>query len=344
MRGPGVKPRMRLANIVRRGSNRCDDSQETPRTPRPGIFRPAFLQEYRQRSRTGDVVRIMPRWLGPAYWLVVWVALMLLGSSFVLRAHEYAAGPAIVRYSDRTDLTAITGGTVVDVAVRAEQWVVPGQILVRFHSGQESAELDGIEREFQLELVNLLRDPSDQAARQSMARLRAERDRTIARLDEKVLRAPIAGRVSDVRIRAGQHLESGDPVLTIVGPAPKLTVIAVVPGRYRPLLKPGLPLRLQLSGFPYAHQDLTIAAIGDEVVGPMAIRRHLGADIGDAVPRSGPAVLVSAALRGSSFRWEGRERSYYDGMQGRAQVSVRDQSLLMALVPGLRTLLERSDD
>jgi len=305
------------------------------------IFRSDFLREYRRRADTGDVLKLSPRWVQPCYWLVIALAVAGLSYGDFGRVHEYDCGPDVVRFTDRADLTALSEGTVADVLIRPGQPVLPGQTLVRFYSGEESAELERVEREFQLQLVNLLRDPSDPDARQSMARLRAERERMRSHLEERAVRAPIAGTASDIRIRPGQHLALGDPVITVVGTSPQLNVVVVLPGHYRPLLKPGLPLRLQLTGYPYVHQDLAVTAIGDEIVGPGAIRRYLGEDIGDAVPLSGPAVLVYVSLPRRGFRWEGRERPYYDGMLGRAQVSVRNQSVLVALIPGLRALLER---
>jgi membrane fusion protein (multidrug efflux system) len=255
------------------------------------------------------------------------------------QVNEYAAGPAIIRLGERADLTSITAGTVVNVLVRAGEAVKAGQILVQFYSAQESAELAQSDREFELELVNLLRDPSNQDARQSMARLRSERDRRLARLEERSMRTPIEGTVSDIRITPGQHLETGDPVMSVLGRSSRRLLIAMLPGYYRPLLRSGLPIRLELTGYPYVHQDLSVSKIGDEIVGPAAVRRYLGRDFADAVPLTGAAVLVYSELPGGGFVWEDRERVYFDGMQGRVRVKVRTQSALLALIPGLRKMI-----
>jgi len=99
-----------------------------------------------------------------------------------------------------------------------------------------------------------------------------------------------------------------------------------LPGEYRPLLRPGLPLKLQLKGYPYSHENLSVSAIGDEIVGPGAVRRFLGTEIGDAFPIDGPSVLVYAELSPGGFTWEGRRRPFYDGMLGRADVAVQSYS------------------
>ena len=306
-----------------------------------GLFRGDFLREHRLQSREGEVLRLVPGWIEQAYWTSIFLAVVGLLFGVFGRLHEYASGPGVIRFSDRADLAALTDGTVISVEVAAGQHVSTGQVLARFYSKAEASELERVEREFELQLVNVLRDPADQAARQSMAALRAQRDEVLSRLEEKAVTATIDGTVSDVRIRPGQYLESGDPVLSIVGSAPRLLLVAFIPGQYRPLLRAGLPLKLRLTGYPYVHQDLMVTSVGDEIVGPGAIRRYLGQDIGDAVPVSGPVVLVYTDLPRRSFRWEGSDRPYYDGMQGRVEVAVRDQSVLVALIPGLRAVIEK---
>ena len=128
-------------------------------------------------------------------------------------------------------------------------------------------------------------------------------------------------------------------MLSIVGDGAQLTVIAMLPGSDRPLLRPGAPLRLELAGFRYAYIDLVIESIGDEVVGPAEVKRFLGADIADAVPVGGPVVLVRARLPAATFRQRGRELRYYDGMLGTVEARLRSESILVTLIPGLRGVL-----
>jgi hypothetical protein len=116
-------------------------------------------------------------------------------------------------------------------------------------------------------------------------------------------------------------------------------VIALLPARYRPLLAPGMPLRLDLEGFADAPGRLTIAAVG-EVAGPQEVERLLGPRLAGAVPASGTVVPVGADLRASSFASGGRRYRYADGMPATARVTVRRQRLLTSLFPGLRAILE----
>jgi hypothetical protein len=63
-------------------------------------------------------------------------------------------------------------------------------------------------------------------------------------------------------------------------------------------------MRLEVSGYPYAYQQLVIDTVGD----------HLVAD--------------------------GRTLDYYDGMHGRAEARVRAESILVTLFPALKALRE----
>ena len=94
------------------------------------------------------------------------------------------------------------------------------------------------------------------------------------------------------------------------------------------------------NGFRYAYQKLTVADVGGEVVGPAEARRYLGEEIADAATLGGPVVLVSARLPSLTFEAEGKTRRYHDGMWGKAEVRVRSEPILVALIPALKALFE----
>jgi membrane fusion protein (multidrug efflux system) len=144
--------------------------------------------------------------------------------------------------------------------------------------------------------------------------------------------------VSDVRIHAGRQLNPGEAILSLVGEDARFSVVAMLPGHHRPLLRPGMPLRLELAGYRYAYQDVTIDRVGDEVVGPNEVRRFLGEEVADVIPVAGPVVLVEASLEGRSFRVEGKTYNYFDGMQATAEARVRYESILVTFVPALKVI------
>ncbi|HYI03177.1 MAG TPA: RND transporter, partial [Hyalangium sp.] len=101
----------------------------------------------------------------------------------------------------------------------------------------------------------------------------------------------------------------------------------------RPMLKPGQVFRLELEGFPYVYQELTVSQVSDELVGPAEVRRYLGPGLGDAVALEGPVVVVEARLPGETFQSDSRTYSYYTGMPGTARVKVRARNGWVTLLP-----------
>jgi membrane fusion protein (multidrug efflux system) len=308
-----------------------------------GIFRKEALQQREGQRREGRLLRITPAWTEWAYWSVLGAVGCALLYCFVGRIGEYAAGPIVVRVEGRTDLTATSEEVVSTVEAQPGQHVAEGQILVRFYGAQEAGELARLDREFELQLSKLLREPSDQAARQALTTLRAQRDLAEARLAERALKAPRAGVVSDVRIRPGQKLSPGEIVLSLVGEDARFAVVAMLPGHYRPLLRAGMPLRLELDGFRYRYQDVVMEEVGDEVVGPAEVRRYLGQEVADAISLDGPVILVRASLPGAAFEADGRAYNYFNGMHGNAEVRVRTKSILVSLIPALEALFPETN-
>ena len=305
------------------------------------LFRREAIEYQAGAQHEAHVLQITPVWTQRAYWLLVVVCSVALFYVVVGRINEYASGTAIIQAEGRVDVTARLAGTVESVAVRPGQRVDAGQVLARLYFGNEAAELHRIDDEFEMQLVKVLRDPGDASARGALTSLRAQRDLALARVEERTIRATRAGVVSDVRIRRGQQLQPGDLVLSLIGETGGFRVVAVLPGQYRPLLQPGMPLRLELRGYPYAYQTVPIETVGDEVVGPAEVRRYLGPVTGDTFDPQGPMVLVEAHLPDRTFTSQGRSLAYHEGMQAQAEVPVRAESILVTLIPGLESILRQ---
>jgi multidrug efflux pump subunit AcrA (membrane-fusion protein) len=282
---------------------------------------------------------LAPRWINHSYWLIVAVAVVALLFALLAKVGEFAHGPAVVRALGRLDLTTGTGGIVTAIDAQPGMRVTAGQTLVRFHAEAERQELDHIDREFELKLVRILLHPGDEAARASLASLRASRELAAARLAQRQVVAPSAGVVRNLRIRPGQMLAPGDLVLTLVDESnATFSVIALVPGQFRPMLKPGMPLRFELEGYPQLANQLVVESVGDEVVGPSEMRRYLGQELGDTMAVQGGLVLVQARLPHATFRWKGQDYGFYDGIPGRVDVRVRSLRLVAMLFPALEEI------
>lgn len=303
------------------------------------LFRSEAVQHHAQYAGQGDVLRIAPDWTQWSYWLLVGICVVGLLYAMFGTVYQYASGPAMVRVEGRTDLTAKADGVVSALDVQPGQRVRAGQLLVRFDVAAETHELDRINREFELLLFRTLREPTDQSARQALTALRAERELAEARLAARSVRATQDGIISDIRIRPGQHLAPGDVILSLISDQTRFWILVILPGQYRPLLQPGMSLRLELAGYRYEYRELTIDSIDDEVVGPSEVRRYLPQEIADAVMIQGPVVLVRAKLPAPTFMVDGRSYRYYDGMQGTGEARVRAESILVTLLPALKAVV-----
>ncbi|HYC92890.1 MAG TPA: GAF domain-containing protein [Thermoanaerobaculia bacterium] len=312
------------------------------REPTAGIFRKEALEHYAFRgAQEGDWLRLSPRWTAATFWLLASLVAAFLVFATVTTIDESSAGPAVVRLTGRTEITASQMGVVTAVEVRPGDRMTAGRVMVRFQSARETAELARIDREWELQLVERLRDLSANPPAQALIGLRAERDLARSRVEERVVRAPRAGIVRDVRCRRDQHVAAGDILLSLSSAGSRPVLMAVLPGEHRPLLRVGMPLNLELRGYRHTPQRLTIASIADEVVGPEEARRLLGPEVATSVALNGPLVRVSASFPADTFDARGERYALHDGMWGSAEVPVRSEPLLVTLIPGLRAVWER---
>ncbi|NBD12971.1 HlyD family efflux transporter periplasmic adaptor subunit [Corallococcus silvisoli] len=311
--------------------------------PTKKIYREEALQSfYAGENAPGQVVRLSPASLDHAYWLLA-VAFLVVGVVLIFgRLNQYATGPAVVRAQGLIPVSSSQQGVVVAVLVSPGDAVQRGQALVRLHAGAPQAEHERLEREYQVQLMKTLRDPENAVAREALATLTGQREAARAHLEERTLRAPTSGSISDVRVRPGQNLAPGEVAVTVAGENTHFTVVALLPGHQRPFLRPGSPLRFELAGFRYNHQSLVTSQVGNVILGPAEVRRVLGPEMADAVEFSGPQVRVTAEVDDTTFMADGLRLRFYDGMMGRADIPVRRERIILVMFPWLRGL--RSND
>jgi len=306
------------------------------------LFRREAIEHQRKRlSARSELLRISA---GSTAWMFrILMAALAVATFFMVvgKLSEYATGPAVVRIEGRTTLTADRPALVSKVKVAPGDRVKQGDLLVQLYASEEAAEYEAASQEFNDQLSKLLNRPDDEVAREALVSLRMRRDLAKSRLDQRSLRAPHDGTVGDVRVRPGQMVEAGMSVLELAGDQASASVIALLPGRYRPLIKAGALMRFEIEGFHRRTQELEISGVADQVVGPTEAARYIGRDLSDAFPVEGPVVLVQAQLPADSFEAEGTRFEYAHGMHGRAETVVRDEPIAYAFLPGLRQWVER---
>ncbi|MFY0582918.1 hypothetical protein ACN28S_59285 [Cystobacter fuscus] len=137
---------------------------------RPQLFRREAVEHRARPRHEAHLLQLTPRWALWTYRLLMAVCAAALGFGLLGSVNDYASGTAMVRMEERLDVTARAAGTVTSVEVRPGQHVTASQVLVRLYSASEAAELRRIENEFELQLVKMLREPGDAAARGSSPR------------------------------------------------------------------------------------------------------------------------------------------------------------------------------
>jgi biotin carboxyl carrier protein len=302
------------------------------------LFRAEAVAHHARGAEEGDVLRYDKRWPHSVYVLLMLAATVGFLLISLLGVDEYADGPAVVRIDARRMVTATAPATVESVAVQPAQAVEVGTVLVRMYNAEEANELARATREFDLELVRMLRDPGDAQIKQSLASLRAARDQARNVVNSRIVHADVRGHVSDVRVRVGQHVNAGE-VLVALAPEGNAhaSVVAMVPAHYRPMLQTGAKMRFELEGFRFEYKDLVVTDVSTEAVGPAEVQRFLGQERADAVALDpGAMVLVAARLPSATFTSDGQVYGYFDGLIGSASVRVRRETILVTLIPALR--------
>lgn len=307
--------------------------------PSSGPFRRAALEHHGAAclETVGPVLEITPFWLRHVHrglGVAMVLAVLALG---LIQIDDYASGTAVLRAQQSAEVVSPQSGVVAQVTVRPGQSVEQNQPLLRLHDDASVTALRRVQEQLRSGLARRLLDPTTPSTSE-LATLRSQWRELQRRRDETVIRAPRRGVVQEVRLRAGDAVTAGDIALTLDRQGQELSVVALLPGSYRPSLQPGQELRLELQGFHSTYHELHIEAVGEDVVGPSAVRRQLGADLRDSVALQGPMVWVEARLRQQGFQHQGVQYRYHDGMAGTASVRLRRRSLLRAMLPFSETL------
>ncbi len=308
------------------------------------LFRREAIEHQRARDMRAELVVLDVNATAWGFRLLCAGMLALLAFLVLGRVNEYATGPAFVMLDGRTPLTADSPGLVTSVTVKPGDRVERGDELVRFHRAEEDAELHAAAREFDSQLAKLLLSPDDPLAREALVSLRSRRDLANQRAERRVLRAPHAGVVGDVRVRVGQVVEPGLRMIDLQGAASAATVTALLPGRYRPMLRAGDTLRFEVDGFHQLAHELVVRRVGEQIVGPAEASRFIGRDLADAFSIAGPVVLVEATLPSTRFAMDGQGYEFSSGMFGKAEAIVRNEPIAYAFVPSLKQWVERMSE
>ena len=169
------------------------------------------------------------------------------------------------------ELSLEAAGIVREVHFENGQTVERGQRLIELDTRIDEAELDQLEAALRLAEMELARQQrlyeqrSISRAVLDRAETEADQARAVvaareARIEQKILRAPFAGRVGIRQVNPGQFLSPGEPVVSLQALDP-IFLDFTLPQRRLPLLDPGAAIRARVDAFPDREFNGTISAL-----------------------------------------------------------------------------------
>lgn len=298
------------------------------------LFRSEAIAEQRRSESPSSILNVSERW---GSWIVGGMAALLLAfAAFLMfgKATEYAEGRAVVHSRGRIPVVANEAGTVAAIRLAPGTPVAPGDVIGTLYDHAELAEVRRLEHEYEDALVRLLRDPESPTAGAGLAGLRASSEQARAALEERQLIVPVAGVLTDVRVRPGALVSPGQTVATVGSAGPGFEIVAAVPGNFRPLLVSGLPVVAELDQFPGSRFHLEARDVSPEVISVTEARALLGHLLPTAAEDAALA-LVYADLPEVLVSSTGSEYPLYDGMRGSVRIPVREERFIVTLWPAL---------
>jgi multidrug efflux system membrane fusion protein len=154
-----------------------------------------------------------------------------------------------------TEIRAESSGPVADLVARKGQFVERGDVIARLRDTDQSAQLTVAEedlaraqREFDnaealLERGNATADRVT-TARAALAAAQAQMTRATEALDNTIIRAPFAGRLSALDIDEGEFVQAGGSVAEVLDSDP-LTVVVQIPQQALSGIKEGQPAQVE---------------------------------------------------------------------------------------------------
>ena len=151
-------------------------------------------------------------------------------------------------------------GAVIEIAFEAGATVAQGDVLVRFDTSSEVAQLKALEAQAEWAKINVermrkLRTENTVAASEldqaeaSFKQANANADAIRAVIAKKTIRAPFAGRLGVRQINLGQYLEAGKPVVSLQS-LDRVYADFSLPQQELSRLKTGMKVRVTTDSYP----------------------------------------------------------------------------------------------
>ncbi|MDB4962671.1 MAG: hypothetical protein JWP01_2670 [Myxococcales bacterium] len=303
------------------------------------LYRGEALEAHRTRGTEGELVQLSPSWVKRAYPVLIATVVIATLFSVFIKVPTYSSGGAVILI-DGAQISAPLGGTVDAVLVQPGQAVKVGTAIVRLSAQAELDEYNAANTEYVGATQQHLLDQTDEQTRKAFIAAAQRKSLAEARVSSKTVRAAKAGTISDIRVRAGQALQPGEPIATVVQPGAEIEVSAFLPSKDRPRLRVGQTLQVELIGFTKPREKATISFVGTEAIGSTEAAKVVGPTLADALKLPGGSyVHVRARLPARTFKTEHNRLSYHHGMLAATEVLISEKPFLVSLLPALEKYL-----
>jgi membrane fusion protein, multidrug efflux system len=173
------------------------------------------------------------------------------------------------------DLSAQAAGVVAEIAFDSGNEVPAGKILLRLKPNDDYAKLEQLKAAAELAGQTLTRDKEQYAAQaiaqanidSDVSTLKSARAQVAAQealIEEKIVRAPFAGRLGIRQVDLGQYLAAGTAVVTLQALDPIL-IDFYVPQQALAKLRTGFPVSAAVDAFPAEKFSGTVESINSKV-------------------------------------------------------------------------------
>jgi membrane fusion protein, multidrug efflux system len=203
------------------------------------------------------------------------------------------------------DLSAQAAGVVDSIEFDSGNDVPAGKVLVKLRPNDDFAKLDQLEAAAELAAQTLKRDQEQFAAQAvsqavidtDVSTLKAARAQVVAQralIDEKIVKAPFAGRLGIRQIDLGQYLAAGTTIVTLQALDPIL-IDFYVPQQALKDVHPGQSVSADVDTFPGVAFPGVIESINSKV-DPLSRNVQVRASFKNADHRLVPGMFASVAL------------------------------------------------
>ncbi len=306
------------------------------------LYRPEALDHHRKRGTEGVVADLSPRWVRRAYPMLVISILAALAFAFFIKVPTYSTGKGVVQF-DGTRINAPAAGNVALVMHHVNDVVEKGEPIAKLSAATEEADLRRAETEDQIAIASYLVDPTDDQVRKSLAAAHASRRRAQESVEQRTVRAPRAGKLTEIHAAEGQALQFGEEIGVISNEDALPYVRAYMPGNdISQLLKKQFETdgQINIKGYTKKREHGKITQIAPSAISSTEIHKQLGTAYESAIGtgQAGQDAMfaeVRIELPHAWFKYHDDVLFYRAGMQCEVEIKLDEKRFLLQLLPDL---------